>query len=99
MKRYAEEIKTQALAKMNSIGVKKTSEEMGLSIQTLYKWRNEGKAPSKAKEQGKGNSAELLQLIKADDNMAKKIEQLEEENTQLRKTVSRLKKALAAMID
>ena len=99
MKRYAEEIKTQALAKMNSIGVKKTSEEMGLSIQTLYKWRNEGKAPSKTKEKGKGNSAELLKLIKAEDNMDKKIEQLEEENTQLRKTVSRLKKALAAMID
>jgi hypothetical protein len=40
-----------------------------------------------------------MQLIKADDGLTKKVQQLEEENAQLRKTVARLKKALVAMLD
>ena len=99
MKRYGEDIKAQALASMNSIGVKKTSEEMGLSIQTLYKWRNEGKKPADAKEQLQGGSADLLQLIKEDDSLIRKLQQLEEENANLRQTIARMKKAFVAMFE
>lgn len=99
MKRYGEEIKAQALARIEEIGVKKTGEEMGLSIQTLYKWRNEAKKPSASKAKKEGKSADLLQIIKADASLEKKVQQLEEENAHLRKTLAQMKKAFAAMFE
>ena len=99
MKRYGEDIKAQALASINAVGVKKTSEEMGLSIQTLYKWRNEGKKPSASKGIKEGKSDDLIQIIKEDAGLQKKIQQLEEENANLRKTIARMKKAFAAMFE
>ena len=39
--KYTMEKKAEALARMAEIGVQKTSEEMNISVQTLYKWRNE----------------------------------------------------------
>lgn len=99
MKRYGEDIKAQALASIKAVGVKKTSEEMGLSIQTLYKWRNEGKKPSGSKGKQEGKTGDLLQLLKEDHSLEKKIQQLEDENANLRKTLAQMKKAFVAMFE
>lgn len=43
MVRYTAEQKNEALSRAKEIGVPKTSTEMGISIQTLYKWQREAK--------------------------------------------------------
>ena len=98
MKRYSDELKQQALERIGMIGVKQTGEEMGLSIQTLYKWRND------AKELGgrasiSGKTADLLRLLKEDDSQEAKIRELEMENAKLRQSIVRIKKAFIEMME
>lgn len=50
--RYAPETKKKALESIAEFGVKKTQENMKISMQTLYKWKNEGKG-AKAPAVGK----------------------------------------------
>lgn len=99
--RHTPETKKKALASIEKIGVKKTREAMGISAQTLYKWKNEGKEvivgekkPVGAKVAGAQNA------IKAnDDYLQEKIAQLEAENAALRTTNANLKKALLAFME
>ncbi|MCL1854612.1 MAG: transposase [Clostridia bacterium] len=98
MKRYSEDIKKQALESMKAIGVKRTGEEMGLSIQTLYKWRNDVKRLG-GRPASTGKSAELLRVLKEDNTQEEKIRQLEIENAKLRQTIVRMKKAFIEMIE
>ncbi len=102
MKRFDQETKQKALESIRAIGVKKTSEKMGLSVPTLYKWRNESTAPnasSKPTALANSKNQEAMRILREDDTMQKKVRQLEEENENLRKTISRMKKALAAMFE
>ena len=46
--KHSEEIRTQALDMMEREGVAKTHEAMGISMQTLYKWRNGAKGANVA---------------------------------------------------
>ena len=41
MVRYTQEQKEEALKRVQELGVAKASEELHISTQTLYKWRNE----------------------------------------------------------
>ena len=98
MKKYSDELKRKALESITAIGVKRTGEEMGLSIQTLYKWRSDAKGldgyvVSSAK------TAEFLPLLKEDDSQETKIRQLEAENAKLRQTITRMKKAFIDIIE
>lgn len=112
MKRYSEELKTKALERIKEVGVKQTSEEMELSVPTLYKWRNEGaggKAAPGKRTATKGigtnykatgeNADDVLRILQEDDTLDMRIRQLEEENENLRKTVARMKKALLAICE
>ena len=102
--KYTVEKKAEALARMTEIGVQKTSERMNISVQTLYKWRNEGKDGVDA---GPPNvdSDSLRQLIQNGEMHAATVKRLEneaervrEENTKLRQENARLRIAIKAFV-
>lgn len=100
MKRYEGDIKEQAIARMQEIGVKRTGEELGISIQTLYKWRNEKKdGQIFSKEQPIEKMEEMIRMLKSDDDMDTRILQLEAENAELRKSVAQMRRALISMLE
>ncbi len=100
MKRYEGDLKAKALARMNEVGVKKTGEELGISIQTLYKWRNEDQpAAPLGKKAADGKLDTLVQIIKNDGSLEAKIQRLEAENAELRKTLAQMRKAFVAMFE
>lgn len=100
MKRYEGDMKEQAIARMQEIGVKRTGEELGISIQTLYKWRNEKKdSQGFSKERPNEKMEEMIRLLKSDDDMDTKILQLEAENAELRKSVAQMRRALISMLE
>jgi len=98
VKRYSDDIKKQAIESIKAIGVKRTGEEMDLSIQTLYKWRNDARGLS-GRSIPAGKSSELLRLMKEDNSQEEKIRQLEMENAKLRQTIVRMKKAFIEMME
>lgn len=109
--KYSPEKKAAAVARMSEIGVQKTSEEMNISVQTLYKWRNEEGAPAadalKAPRKSKtvADTDDLKQLIVNDKFLEKKITALEaenaalrDENKELRLANEKMKKAIIALL-
>ena len=102
MKRYEKELRGKALARMREVGVKKTGEELGVSIQTLYKWRGEGKERKivilNAEEQQEKLDS-LIQLLKTEDDMGVRVAQLEAENSQMRKSLAQIRRAFMAMFE
>ena len=102
MKRYEKELRGKALARMREVGVKKTGEELGVSIQTLYKWRGEGKERKivilNAEEQQEKLDS-LIQLLKTEDDMGARVAQLEAENSQMRKSLAQIRRAFMAMFE
>ena len=100
MKRYEGDIKTNALARMQEVGVKQTGEELGISIQTLYKWRNEDKNSASAQaDLSNAKMEEMIRLLKNDDALEAKLRQLEAENTELRKSLAQMRRAFVAMFE
>lgn len=103
--RYTEEQKAQALASIQEKGVVKTGEEMGISIQTLYKWKSDEKSAGEAQQpKTRGRSRKAAQnaarkLLSQGDDVAEKLAALQAENTRLREMNLKLRKALAAMLD
>ena len=102
--KYTMEKKAEALARMAEIGVQKTSEMMDISVQTLYKWRNEGKDDSDA-GQPNVDTDSLRQFIQNGEMQAAAVSRLEgevdrmrEENAKLRQENARLKIALKAFV-
>ena len=105
MIRYTDEQKAQALQSIQEIGVAKTNEALGISIQTLYKWKNETGAaqPKTTRTRRKKNVetrdvADVTALLKDDDGAAEKLAQLEAENLRLRDANAKLRRALAAFL-
>ena len=100
MKRYEGDIKSNALARMQEVGVKQTGEELGISIQTLYKWRNEDKnSASSQADLSNAKMEEMIRLLKNDDALEAKIRQLDAENEELRKSLAQMRRAFVAMFE
>ena len=102
MIRYTKEQKEAALNRVQEIGVLKTHNEMGISIQTLYKWRSADTtaAPkTTGKRRGPKADTQARKLLAESDDTAAKLAALQAENTRLRETNLKLRKALAAMLD
>lgn len=97
MPKYAPELKEKAIQSMNEIGVKKTQEALGISVQTLYKWRNQEEAPAQRKQPE--GLEEIYKLLMEDEGLLVKVSQLEAENSALRTKVAQLKKALWGMVE
>jgi len=102
--KYTMDKKAEAMARMAAIGVQKTSEEMNISVQTLYKWRNEAKDASVAGLPSVDTDA-LQKLIENEEMQAASIKRLEgdadrlrDENAKLRQENARLKIAIKAFI-
>lgn len=101
MKRYTEEDKQKALESMEDVGVTQTSEQMGISVQTLYKWRA-GARPNcvgfagKAQEEPvkRASLTDLARVLGDDDIYEEKIKELEAENFRLRRKISKLKQVI-----
>lgn len=106
MSKYSIEQKQEAISLMEKMGVKKTGEELGISIQTLYKWRNEQKDRATGDAQPYADPDDVNQwddenaLLEtmSHDALEAKVRQLEEEVEALRQVNARLKKALSALI-
>ena len=101
--KYTMEKKAEAMARMAAVGVQKTSEEMNISVQTLYKWRNEARDASAG--QPNVDADALRQFIQNEEMQAAAIKRLEdesaklrEENAKLRQENARLKIAVKAFI-
>jgi len=100
MKRYDHNMKTTAIKLLREKGVKETAEELNISIQTLYKWRNEDKlffrfhteAPTPEME-------DMVRILRNDEAADIKMERLDAENLRLRRTITLMRKALLAMFD
>ena len=100
MKRYEGDIKANALARMQEVGVKQTGEELGISIQTLYKWRNEEKnSASSQADLSNAKVEEMIRMLKNDDALEAKLRQLESENAELRKSLAQMRRAFVAMFE
>jgi len=98
------EKKAEALACIAEIGVQKTSEEMKISVQTLYKWRNEVRDGADSAQPNMDTDA-MRQFIQDGEMQAASIKRLEdesaklrEENAKLRQENARLKIAIKAFI-
>lgn len=90
--KYDVEKKAKAIARMSEIGVAKTSEEMNISVQTLYKWRSESQTDDVATTPAQPNNDlnGLLQVIHSEERQAAAIKRLEEENCKLREENAKL---------
>ena len=98
MIRYTKEQKEAALNRVQEIGVLKTHNEMGISIQTLYKWRADAEGKDAADGRKKMQKNEYQALLD-DDVIANKINRLEEENAALISDNLQLKKALMSLLE
>lgn len=98
MIRYTKEQKEAALNRGQEIGVLKTHNEMGISIQTLYKWRADAEGKDAADGRKKMQKNEYQALLD-DDVIANKINRLEEENAALIAANLQLKKALLSLLE
>ena len=98
MIRYTKEQKEAALNRVQEIGVLKTHNEMGISIQTLYKWLADAEGKDAADGRKKMQKNEYQALLD-DDVIANKINRLEEENAALIAANLQLKKALLSLLE
>ena len=100
MKKYDNDIKATAIAILRKKGVKETSQELGISLQTLYKWRNEDKLflHSHA-ETPTPKMEEMMRILRNDEIAELEMERLEAENLRLRKTITLIRKAILAMLE
>ncbi len=100
MTKYSNEKKEEALTRVSQVGVKKASEEINISAQTLYKWINESK---KKTEYGKSEafSTDGMRLlhnqVMSDTALTDRISQLEAENSTLRAELARVQASLTQM--
>lgn len=75
MVRYTEEQKANALKRVDEVGVAKAKDELGISSQTLYKWKHDAGSitePSKPKKRAKKLTTD--QPKAAADTQSEKIE-------------------------
>jgi len=91
-KTYTPDEKERVLGRCEEIGVQKTSEETGISIQTLYAWRNKAK-PIKAPAAA---SAKQAPAAKEAKEPAEELLRLRVENNAMKEQIATLKKALRA---
>lgn len=105
--KYKPDDKSKALSRIAEVGVRQTSQEMNISMQTLYKWQREPQAeaqdtlPLKMEMPGE----ELRQLILNEKSLETTLNRLEKENVSLRdenaalrQTIAQLKNALIALL-
>lgn len=100
--RYTDEQKAQALESIQKNGVAKTGEAMGISLQTLYKWKNQNiteETPATGKRRGRKPKEAARALLAETDDTAARLTAVQEENLRLRETNQKLRKALAALLD
>lgn len=100
MVKYSDEKKQEALQMIKEKGVKATHENMNISMQTLYKWRNgDAEAPTPKAKKAKIPNDEMAKLINESEYLEAKVSSLEEEIKALREKNAALRKALAMFID
>lgn len=108
MPRYTQEQKDQALAMIENKGVTKTAENLGINKQTLYKWKNAGKATStegaddtsekKATSKVSKVVTEAAALVtESNTHLAQENDRLMNEIFVLRKENEKLKKTIQAL--
>lgn len=81
--KYSKEFKEEALKMSDEIGVKKTSEQLGIEYQTIADWRKKRKSGVNKAETTMTNEAAMA-----------RIRELERENAELTKSNEILKDAL-----
>ena len=98
MIRYTKEQKEAALNRVQEFGVLNTLNEMGIYIQSMYKWRADAEGKDAADGRKKMQKNEYQALLD-DDVIANKINRLEEENAVLIAANLQLKKALLSLLE
>ena len=109
MVRYTQEQKEEALKRVQELGVAKASEELHISTQTLYKWRNEILIKIKEDLRNETDKAEpseahdeldhkaVKELIDPTVELKTRIEALEAENAVLRVRYENMRMLLESM--
>ena len=110
MVRYTQEQKEEALKLVQELGVAKASEELHISAQTLYKWRNEILIKIKEDLSNEADEAEqseahdeldhkaVKELIDPTVELKARIEALEAENAVLRERNEKMRNLLESML-
>jgi transposase-like protein len=110
MVRYTQEQKEEALKRVQELGVAKASEELHISTQTLYKWRNEILIKIKEDLRNEADKAEqseahdeldhkaVKDLIDPTVELKARIEALEAENVVLRERNEKMRNLLESML-
>lgn len=101
--RYNPDQKAEAIARIAEVGVPQTSQEMGISIQTLYTWQRKMKdadsstfepMPAKtASVETKSIDDEVRQIILNDKTLLSTIERLEATVAELEKENAELRRS------
>ncbi len=100
MIKYTDEQKKQAMELVAQKGIRAAHDELGIAIQTLYKWRNNaGVAPSPRGRKPKAQRVDAAKLVNDNEYLETKIKTLEAEVKLLVEKNAALRKALAAFID
>lgn len=105
--KYIPEDKAKALSRIREVGVRLTSQELNISMQTLYKWQREpqGEVQDTFAIKAEIPREELRQLIQNEKSLETTLNRLErenaalrDENAALRQTIAQLKSALVALL-
>lgn len=107
MIRYTAEQKEEALKRVDEIGVHKTHNEMGIAIQTLYKWRTEKdpekktfkKYATRKTSAAKPSVDKDVKALLSNKDLLAKMKRLEAENEALTSQNLKLKTALLSLIE
>lgn len=94
--KHTDETRTNALAMMKEIGAQKTHEKTGISMMTLYKWRNADQKASQAAAVNDSSVVEAARKLLADgDDQTRQIIALEQKVAELAAQNAQLTKDLA----
>lgn len=100
MIKYTDEQKSRAMELVAQKGIRAAHEELGIAMQTLYKWRNSaGAEPSPRGRKPKQQTVDNEKLVNDSEYLETKVKTLEAEVQLLLEKNAALRKALAAFID
>ena len=95
--RYTEEQKAEALKLADEISVKKASEQLSISYQSLLAWRKKRVEPAVLIEDSPLPSPQPVVSEKQNLSLEMQVQLLKQENTQLKVQLARQTKAIHAL--
>lgn len=98
--RYTDEQKEQALQLAKQIGIPKAGKELGITLQTMYKWAKADKEAAQPAAPDYSQQENAARALLSEDTCDQdRLAYLEAENARLRQMNDKLRKALRAFVE